>query len=72
MDVMIGRASTGQRIAESGRRLVTIPIAGISIAGAVGFWTLASGLILVSGVIYHCGTMALTIMRKWHEALRLG
>ena len=67
MDVMIGRASTGQRIVASGRRLVTIPIAVTLTIGVAGFWALASGLILVSGVIYHCGTMASQTIRRSHN-----
>jgi len=67
MDVMIGRASTGQRIVETGRRLVTIPIAGTLTIGVAGFWILASGLILVSGVIYHYGTMASQTIRRSHN-----
>lgn len=67
MDVMNGYASMGQLIVANGRKLVTIPIAATLTIGVAGFWTLAAGLILVSGVIYHFGTMASQIIRRSHN-----
>jgi hypothetical protein len=33
----------------------------------VGFWALAGGLMLASGVILACGMMALQIIRRWRN-----
>jgi hypothetical protein len=48
-----------------GKESLTIPAVMILIIGSVGFWVLAAGLMLVSGVILAFGMTALQIMSRW-------
>jgi hypothetical protein len=60
-----GARSVMAAIVGIGKESLTIPAVMILIIGSVGFWALAAGLMLVSGVILAFGMTASEIMSRW-------
>jgi hypothetical protein len=54
-------------IVEIGKESLAILAVMILTTCCVGFWALAGGLMLASGVTLACGMMALQIIRRWRN-----